>query len=186
MKSSHDKLHRDLAFQVDDWVWLRLHRRSAASITDSSASKLSPHFYGPFQVIERVGSVAYRLRLPPKACIHDVFHVVFLKKYEGTPPTGPGQLPPIGHGRVLPVPAKVMRAMPTGGSWQLLIQWEGGSADDATFEGTISNIQTRGRAFWSGGGLWAPSLARHMGAEPRPKRPQQISRPPRLIQGPTE
>jgi hypothetical protein len=105
MKSSHDKLHCDLAFQVDDWVWLRLHRRSAAGITDSSASKLSPRFYGPFHVIERMGSVAYRLRLPPKARIHDVFHVVFLKKYEGTPPTGPGQLPPIGHGCVLPVPA---------------------------------------------------------------------------------
>jgi hypothetical protein len=40
MKSSHDKLHCDLAFQVDDWVCLRLHRRSATGITDNSASKL--------------------------------------------------------------------------------------------------------------------------------------------------
>jgi hypothetical protein len=91
-------------------------------------------------VIEKVGLVAYRLRLPPKARIHDVFHVVFLKKYEGPPPTSPGQLPPIGHGCVLPVPAKVMQAMPTGSSWQLLIQWEGGTAADATWCWSISEL----------------------------------------------
>lgn len=86
MKSSHDKLHRDLAFQVGDWVWLRLHQRSATGITDESKSKLSPWFFGPFQVVEKVGSVAYRLCLPPKARIHDVFHAVFLKKHQGVLP----------------------------------------------------------------------------------------------------
>jgi hypothetical protein len=37
MKTSHDKLHRALEFQVDDWVWLRLHQRSVAGITDSTS-----------------------------------------------------------------------------------------------------------------------------------------------------
>jgi len=134
MKTSHDKLHREVAFEVDDWVWLRLHQRSAVGITDGSKGKLAPRFYGPFQVLERIGSVAYRLRLPPKARIHDVFHVVFLKKYHGDPPASIAVLPPIANGRILPVPAKILRATPARNSWDLLVQWEGCSPAEATWE----------------------------------------------------
>jgi len=62
-----------LEFAVGEWAWLRLHHRSASSITPSHPSKLSPRFYGPFQVVARVGAVAYRLRLPDNAKIHDFF-----------------------------------------------------------------------------------------------------------------
>jgi hypothetical protein len=41
--------------------------------------KLSPKFYGPYKVIQRVGMVAYKLELLEGACIHPVFHVSFLK-----------------------------------------------------------------------------------------------------------
>ena len=130
MKSSHDKLHRDLSFQVNDWVWLCLHQRTASGITDGSKSKLSPRFYGPFQVVEKIGSVAYRLRLPAKARIHDVF----LKKHHGAPPMTMGSLPPIANGHALPVPAKVRHAMPSRNSWDLLVQWEGRNTTEATWE----------------------------------------------------
>lgn len=56
MKSSHDKLHCDSAFQEGDWVWLRLHRRSTTGIVEPKG-KLSPKFFGSFQVAERVGAV---------------------------------------------------------------------------------------------------------------------------------
>ncbi|MCI12338.1 putative retrotransposon gag protein [Trifolium medium] len=43
--------------------------------------KLCPSYIGPFQIIERVGEVAYRLALPPSMSgMHDVFHVSQLRK----------------------------------------------------------------------------------------------------------
>ena len=108
-----------------DWTWLRLHHRSAAGITAGSASKLGPRFYGPYQVLEKLGDVTYRLQLPVKACIHDVFHVALLKKYEGREPAAVPPLPPLLHGRVLPVPLEVLHARLNHGEWQLLVRWEG-------------------------------------------------------------
>ena len=44
--------------------------------------KLSPRNIGPFEVLERVGIVAYRLALPPSLSgVHEVFHVSMLRKY---------------------------------------------------------------------------------------------------------
>ena len=44
--------------------------------------KLTPRYIGPFEVLERVGTVAYRLVLPPSlSCVHEVFHVSMLRKY---------------------------------------------------------------------------------------------------------
>ena len=44
--------------------------------------KLSPHYIGPYEIIKRIGPLAYRLTLPPELSrIHDVFHVSMLQKY---------------------------------------------------------------------------------------------------------
>lgn len=66
----HDTYHRDLEFAVGDWVWLRLHNRQAASLAVKAHAKLAPKYYGLYQVLERIGAVAYRLHLPTGACIH--------------------------------------------------------------------------------------------------------------------
>ncbi|TYK29810.1 pol protein [Cucumis melo var. makuwa] len=48
--------------------------------------KLSPRFVGPFEILERIGPVAYRLALPPSfSAMHDVFHVSMLRKYSPDP-----------------------------------------------------------------------------------------------------
>ena len=44
--------------------------------------KLSPRFIGPFEILERVDTVAYRLALPPNMSgVHEVFHVSILRRY---------------------------------------------------------------------------------------------------------
>ena len=52
----------------------------------SKQGKLLPRFTGPFEGLERVGAVAYRLALPPSLSgVHEVFHVFMLRKYTPDP-----------------------------------------------------------------------------------------------------
>ncbi|XP_073154045.1 uncharacterized protein [Henckelia pumila] len=49
-------------------------------------SKLAPRFVGPFEILDRVGTSAYRVALPPNlAGVHNVFHVSMLRKYISNP-----------------------------------------------------------------------------------------------------
>ena len=48
--------------------------------------KLSSRFIGPFEMLQRVGTVTYRLDLPPSmSCVHEVFHVSMLQRYTLNP-----------------------------------------------------------------------------------------------------
>ena len=48
--------------------------------------KLSPRFIGPFEILERVGTLTYRLDLPPNMSgVHEVFHVSMLRRYTPDP-----------------------------------------------------------------------------------------------------
>jgi hypothetical protein len=64
MKIQHDQSRRQVEFQVGDWVWLRLNHRTASAIRSARQSKLGPKYVGPYEVLEKIGVVAYRLQLP--------------------------------------------------------------------------------------------------------------------------
>ncbi|KAJ1258172.1 hypothetical protein BS78_10G054400 [Paspalum vaginatum] len=129
----YNSRHRDLQFPVGSWVWLRLLHHRALAPT-AFRGKLSPRYAGPFKVLERVGEVAYRLALPPGARVHDVFHVGLLKPYHGDPPADVPVLPPMDNGRLLPTPARMLRACLRRGVWDVLVHWEGTEEADATWE----------------------------------------------------
>jgi hypothetical protein len=85
--------------------------------------KLGPKFYGPFQVLQRVDDVVYKLQLPQAARLHDVFHMGLLKKCCGPPSSGPGVLPPICHGRACLVPVEVSKCRLVRGRHEVLVHW---------------------------------------------------------------
>ena len=60
-KCYYDANHRDLEFAVGDWVRLRLLHRPTRTLDPRAKGKLGPRYAGPFQVLERISEVAYRL-----------------------------------------------------------------------------------------------------------------------------
>jgi hypothetical protein len=109
-KHFYNTHHRLLEFNVSDWVWLRILHRPVQSLVSSARSKLSLHYAGPFQVLERVGEVTYRLQLPVRARIHDVFHVGVLKPFHGASSATTLTLPPLRHGLLVEIPKCIIKA----------------------------------------------------------------------------
>ena len=84
-KSYADKRRRPLEFQVGDAVFLKVAPLKGV-MRFGKKGKLSPRYVGPFEIIERIGKVAYRLALSPElSSVHNVFHVSMLKKYVSDP-----------------------------------------------------------------------------------------------------
>ena len=80
-KSYADVRRRPLEFEVGNHVFLKVMPKRWVVIF-GKRGKLSPRFSGPFEILERVGTVAYRLALPPNMSgVHEVFHVSMLQKY---------------------------------------------------------------------------------------------------------
>lgn len=63
MKHIADTHRRERKFQIGDWVMVKLRPHRQVLATRSSYSKLAKRFYGPFQVEDRIGNVAYKLKL---------------------------------------------------------------------------------------------------------------------------
>ncbi|GJU35957.1 putative reverse transcriptase domain-containing protein [Tanacetum coccineum] len=79
-KSYADKRHKPLEFQVGDRVLLKVSPWKGV-VRFGKKGKLAPRYVGPFEIVECVGPVAYRLKLPQElSCVHDTFHVSNLKK----------------------------------------------------------------------------------------------------------
>ena len=80
-KSYADVRRRPLEFEVGDHVFLKVIPKRGVVRFDKQ-EKLSLRFIGHFEILERVGAVAYRLALPPSMSgVHEVFHVSMLRKY---------------------------------------------------------------------------------------------------------
>ncbi|GJR35983.1 hypothetical protein Tco_1211667 [Tanacetum coccineum] len=84
-KSYVDKRRKPLEFSVGDHVLLKVLPWKGV-VRFGKKGKLGPRFVGPFEITERIGLAAYRLRLPQELnCVHDTFHVSNLKKCLAAP-----------------------------------------------------------------------------------------------------
>ncbi|CAL5346186.1 unnamed protein product [Camellia sinensis] len=138
MKHYADKGRSEREFDIGDWVFLRLQPYKQTTVALQRNMKLSPRFYGPYQVLERVGAVAYKLELPTTTKIHPVFHVSLLKKKIGTNVLAHTTLPPVGlEGTLQLEPMAVLdRRMVKRGNKavvQWLVQWTNSFPEDATW-----------------------------------------------------
>ena len=80
-KSYADLKRRDIEYEVGDKVFLKVSPWRKI-LRFGQKGKLSLRFIGPYEILERVGLVAYQLALPPElAKLHDVFHVSMLRRY---------------------------------------------------------------------------------------------------------
>ena len=79
-KSYHDKRRKDIEFQVGDHVFFRVNPVTGVGHA-LKCRKLNPRFVGTFEIIEKVGIVAYRIALSPSLLnLHNVFHLSQLRK----------------------------------------------------------------------------------------------------------
>ena len=81
-KSYADLKRRHIEFEIGDQVFLKVSPMKGVVRFGKKKKKLSPRFIGPFEILERVGDLAYKLALPlSMSGVHDVFHVSMLRRY---------------------------------------------------------------------------------------------------------
>ena len=144
MKKYVDQHRRSVEFNVGDKVLLKLTPQIWKQIVSKTRHRgLIPKYDGPFEVVKRVGEVAYRLKLPERLKIHPTFHVSFLKPYfadeddpdrnrsKRAPPSVPTQydaeIEKILDHRVLGTSKKNTKT-------EFLVHWKGKSAADVAWE----------------------------------------------------
>lgn len=92
MATYYDQQHQPI--ELRDRAYLRVVRRGRHGYSLPENNAIAPIRVGPFEIIERVGPLAYRLRLPPRyAGIHPVISIAHLERYPGPDPYN-RQLPP--------------------------------------------------------------------------------------------
>ncbi|KAJ8769265.1 hypothetical protein K2173_002193 [Erythroxylum novogranatense] len=80
-KSYADSKRRDVQYEPGDQVFVKVSPMKGV-VRFGKRGKLNPRYIGPFEILERVGNVSYRLALPPHlSSVHPVFHISMLRKY---------------------------------------------------------------------------------------------------------
>ncbi|XP_039000341.1 uncharacterized protein LOC120126128 [Hibiscus syriacus] len=84
-RSYADLKHKDIKFIVGDKVFIKVSSWKKMFLLGCKG-KLTPHFIGPYELIEIIGPLAYRLALPPELeSINNVFNVSMLRRYRSNP-----------------------------------------------------------------------------------------------------
>lgn len=107
MKLQADKNRSERSFTVGEFVYLKLQPYVQASLAPRSHNKLCFKYFGPYKILEKIGSVAYKLELPAGSLVHPVFHISLLKAAVKSPNQVSPQLPEIAD--ALQVPEQILQ-----------------------------------------------------------------------------
>ena len=137
MRQQADQCRTEREFEVGDWVFIQPYKQ--VSLKSGGKHKLAPKFYGPYQIIQKISQVAYKLQLPDKSCIHNVFHVSCLKKLLGKHQTIQTILPMLDdEGRVIWEPEAIIaiqeRKLRSRTLKEYLIKWKNFPNEDTSWE----------------------------------------------------
>ena len=149
-KSYADKSREDVQFQVSQKVLLNTKNLTVQS---PGVRKLFPKWVGPFEVIERVGTLAYRLNLPPNMKCHPVFHVSNLRAYRYDGRSQPPPAPIMIDGEPEYEVERILDHRQRQGSTkrQYLCKWVGYGAEHNTWEPerNLENCAELLREYWA-------------------------------------
>ena len=153
MKVNVDKLRTEREYAEGDWIYLRLMPYKQKSLKQKHLGKLSPRYYGPFQILQRIGKVSYRLALPPESKIHPSFHVSCLREKLDRHVVAVPSLPSVDAvGNLSPELVAILQSrtqnLRSRTITQVLVQWQGESIDDATWE-DLYKLQQQFLALWA-------------------------------------
>ena len=120
-------------------MFIRLQPYKQVSLKQGGKKKLAPNFYGPYQITNKISQVAYKLQLPNKSRIHNVFHVSCLKKMLGQHQIVQTILPMLDdEGRVILEPEAIIttreRRLRSRTLKEYLIRWKFFSDEDTSWE----------------------------------------------------
>lgn len=161
MKKQADQHHSKCSFVMGDTVYVKLQPYVQTSLAPRSHQKLVFRFFGPFRILERIGSVAYKLDLPPHSTVHPVSHVSQLKQAVGASHQVAPTLPSDFALQLTPKKVLQTRSVHRGTDavQQVLIKWNNLPSTLATWEDyeTIGQefprAATWGQVAFQGGGM---------------------------------
>ncbi|WVZ54264.1 hypothetical protein U9M48_005089 [Paspalum notatum var. saurae] len=148
MKKQADKQRSDRQYKVGDSVLVKVQLYVQTSLARRSIQKLAFKYFGPYEVLARINTAAYRLKLPSHTTIYPVFHVSQLKPFVlSSSQVLPHLLDDMSLPRI-PVRSSVADKSDQEEGCsdrltdQVLVQWSGWPSELATWEDLISLKQT--------------------------------------------
>ena len=135
-------------FDIGEMVYVHRANFIPAAMRNASARKFQPRYFGPYAIVERVGSTAYRLRMPAKVKTHPVFHSSQLKSHRtsGAFPDRVGlrEDPVVVDGVDFYVVESILDRRVYHRQVQFLVQWVGYPISEATWESKAALLKDSG------------------------------------------
>ena len=140
MKQQADQHRSERSCKVGDWVFLRLKPYKQMSLKQAKKdNKLSPKYYVPYKVLQKIGTMAYKLELSASSRVHPIFHVSCLNKFIGYKILVQTLFPELDEeGKIILEPEAItdtrIRQLRNRSISEYLLKWRKLSAEDSTWE----------------------------------------------------